>query len=106
MALCSLVSPAGGGQLLTALRDWRKGAGLFVVLPAVFRVLPRCRTAVLGSSTVRRAAVAQVESSSVSVRGGARGLPAAAARRAAVDREDPAHVARASTCGPSWGGST
>lgn len=97
MALCSLVSPAGRGQLLTA----QGGGAFFVVLPAVFRVLPRCRTAVLGSSTVRRASVAEVESSSVSVRGGARGLPAAAARRAAVDREDPAHVARASSCGPS-----
>lgn len=78
----------------------------FHCAPWVFRILPRCWTGVLCSSTMGRPAVAQMDSGSVGMCGGTCGLSAGAAGRASVDYENPPHVARPSTCWTSRGGST
>lgn len=56
--------------------------------------LPRRRAATLGRGSGERAPVAQLDSTSVSVRGSTGGVCAAAAIGGPVDREDSPHVSR------------
>lgn len=102
---------AGVGRLKTALwGQWWQSWSREWALPApwvfgVFRVLPRSWAAVLCSSDRWRSASSQIDSASVGICGGARGLSAGAAGWTSLDCENPPHIAWLPTCWPSRGGS-